>query len=313
MEEFGKALVRDLNAFFKFRQVAGGEAGLDRWVIIPDINRPGLELAGYFLYTEPRRVIIIGNKEISYINTLSPEIQRERFERLTDEYTPCIILSRTNHAPEALVELANYKNFPVFESDLPSYQLMVDVISYLSEQLAPNTNVHGVLMSVYGKGILITGESGMGKSETALELIKKGHVLVADDRVDVYKVHNQIFGKAPELLHGMLEIRGVGVIDVNKMFGAAATMDRYDIDFVIDLHKWDNEAQYSRLGIEEELTYEVLGVHIPRQIIPVREGRNIAVLVESAVSNLILKQKGINSSKEFEQRIYDFIKNQNKE
>lgn len=153
----------------------------------------------------------------------------------------------------------------------------------------------------------------MGKSETALELIKKGHVLVADDRVDVYKVHNQIFGKAPELLQGMLEIRGVGVIDVNKMFGAAATMDRYDIDFVIDLHKWDNETQYSRLGIEEELTYEVLGVHIPRQIIPVREGRNIAVLVESAVSNLILKQKGINSSKEFEQRIYDFIKNQNKE
>ncbi len=314
MEEFGKALIKDLQDFFKFEQVSGGEKALERWVIIPDINRPGLELSGYFIHSEPRRIIIMGNKESSFMKTLSPELLKDRFEKLTDEYTPCMIFSKDVEIPEVLIELGNYKNFAIFRSQLPTYQLMVDVISFLSERLAPNTNVHGVLISVYGKGILITGESGMGKSETALELIKKGHILVADDRVDVYKYHNAVFGKSTELLAGMLEIRGIGIIDVNMMFGASATLAQSDIDFVIALEKWNEEKQYTRVGIEDEdQFYEVLGVKIPMQTIPVKEGRNIAVLVESAVTNFNLKQKGINSSKEFEQRVYDFINKQNKE
>jgi HPr kinase/phosphorylase len=225
-----------------------------------------------------------------------------------------MIFSKDVEIPPVLIELGNYKSFPVFKSSMPTYQLMVDVISFLSEKLAPNTNVHGVLISIFGKGVLITGESGMGKSETALELIKKGHILVADDRVDVFKYHNAVFGTSTELLQGMLEIRGIGIIDVNMMFGASATLSKSDIDFVISLEKWNEEKQYMRVGIEgEEQFYEVLGVKVPMQTIPVKEGRNIAVLVESAVTNFNLKEKGINSSKEFEQRVYDFIKNQNKE
>ncbi|NTW96322.1 MAG: HPr(Ser) kinase/phosphatase [Erysipelotrichaceae bacterium] len=314
MEEFGKALIRDLKDFFKFEQVCGGEEGLDRWVIIPDINRPGLELCGYFVGSEPRRIIIMGNKESSYMKTLEQDVLKERLEKLSDEYTPCMIFSKDVEIPDVLIELGNYKAFPVFRSSMPTYQLMVDVISFLSEKLAPNTNVHGVLISMFGKGVMITGESGMGKSETALELIKKGHILVADDRVDVFKYHNSIFGTSTELLEGMLEIRGIGIIDVNKMFGASATLSKSDIDFVISLEKWNEDKQYTRVGIEEEdQYYEVLGVKIPMQTIPVKEGRNIAVLVESAVTNFNLKEKGINSSKEFEQRVYDYIKSQNKE
>ncbi len=314
MEEFGKALISDLRDFFKFEQVCGGEEALNRWVIIPDINRPGLELGGYFVGSEPRRIIIMGNKESLYMKTLDPVILKERLEKLSDEYTPCMIFSKDVEIPPVLIELGDYKNFAVFKSSMPTYQLMVDVISYLSEKLAPNINVHGVLMSVYGKGILITGESGMGKSETALELIKKGHILVADDRVDVYKYHNAVFGTSTELLAGMLEIRGIGIIDVNMMFGASATLTKSDIDFVITLEKWNEDKQYMRVGIEgEEQFYEVLGVQIPMQTIPVKEGRNIAVLVESAVTNFNLKEKGINSAKDFEKRVYDFIQSQNKE
>jgi HPr kinase/phosphorylase len=312
MEEFGKALIKDLKDFFGFEQVSGGEEALNRWVIIPDINRPGLELCGYFVGSEPRRIIIMGNKESSYMKTLEQDVLKERLEKLSDEFTPCMIFSKDVEIPPVLIELGNYKDFAVFRSTMPTYQLMVDVISYLSEKLAPNTNVHGVLISIFGKGVLITGESGMGKSETALELIKKGHILVADDRVDVYKYHNAVFGKSTELLEGMLEIRGIGIIDVNKMFGASATLAKSDIDFVIELEKWNEDKQYMRVGIEgEEQFYEVLGVRIPMQTIPVKEGRNIAVLVESAVTNFNLKEKGINSSKEFEKRVYDFIKSQN--
>jgi len=157
------------------------------------------------------------------------------------------------------------------------------------------------------------GYSGVGKSETALELIRRGHVLVADDRVDVTRIHNTIFGKAPEILRGMLEIRGIGIIDVTKMFGASSSLDNSEIDVIIHLEKWDDQKQYERVGIEEEVLENILGLEIPKTTIPVRDGRNIAVLVESAVTNFNLKLRGINSAKEFEQRVYDFIKNQNEE
>ena len=189
---------------------------------------------------------------------------------------------------------------------------MVDVISYLDEMLSPADNIHGVLMNVFGKGVLITGSSGMGKSEIALELIRKGHILVADDRVDVVRVHNTIFGQAPELLRGMLEIRGMGIIDVTSMFGAATMLDRTRVDFVVELEKWDDTKEYDRLGIDDESSITILDMKVPRLIFPVKEGRNMAVLIESAVIDFTLKQKGINSAKDFEQRVYNFIANQNK-
>ena len=250
---------------------------------------------------------------MSYMSEVPDDLLRERLERLTDEYSPAIVISKNMECPEILREIAESKNFPILISDQPTYRLMVDVVSYLDEQLAPSDNIHGVLLSIYGKGVVITGDSGVGKSETALELIRRGHVLVADDRVDVTRIHNTIFGKAPEILRGMLEIRGIGIIDVTKMFGASSSLDNSEIDFIIHLEKWDDQKQYERVGIEEEVLENILGLEIPKTTIPVRDGRNIAVLVESAVTNFNLKLRGINSAKEFEQRVYDFIKNQNEE
>lgn len=313
MEFERKAKISEFKKFFNLTQLTGNDEALNRWAIVPDINRPGLELTGYFEHSEPRRIIILGTKEMSYIAQLDPVLLAERLERLTDEYSPAIIISKNMDCPPILKEIAERKNFPIFVSDQPTYRLMVDVVSYLDEKLSPTDNIHGVLLSIYGKGVIIMGDSGVGKSETALELVRRGHVLVADDRVDVNRVHNTIFGRAPELLKGMLEIRGIGIIDVARMFGASSHLDNIEVDFIIHLEKWDDHKQYERVGIEEEITEKILGLDIPKSIIPVRDGRNIAVLVESAVTNFNLKQRGINSAKEFEQRVYDFIKNQNEE
>ncbi|TFG83541.1 MAG: HPr(Ser) kinase/phosphatase [Erysipelotrichales bacterium] len=312
MEFEGRALMSDMKKFFDFEQLTGNDDALSRWVVVPDINRPGLELTGYFEYTEPKRVVILGTKELTYIQLMSESDQRNVFDRLTDEYTPAIIISRQLECPPILYDISQSKNFPIFRTPLPTYRVMVDVISYLDEKLSPADNIHGVLMNVFGKGVLITGESGMGKSEIALELIRKGHILVADDRVDVVRIHNTIFGQAPELLRGMLEIRGIGIIDVTSMFGAAALLERTKVDFVVNLQKWDDKIEYDRLGIDDDGILNILDLTVPRLIFPVKEGRNMAVLVESAVIDFTLKQKGINSAKEFEKRVYDFIANQNK-
>ena len=312
MEFDGKALMSDLRKFFDFEQLSGNEESLSRWVVVPDINRPGLELTGYFEYTEPKRVVILGNKEITYIRLMSEADQHHVFQRLTDEYTPVIIISRQLECPPILLEVACEKNFPIFRTPLPTYRVMVDVISFLDEKLSPADNIHGVLMNVFGKGVLITGESGMGKSEIALELIRKGHILVADDRVDVVRIHNTIFGQAPELLQGMLEIRGIGIIDITSMFGAAALLERTKVDFVVELQKWDDKKEYDRLGIDDDGILNILDLTVPKLIFPVKEGRNMAVLVESAVIDFTLKQKGINNAKEFEKRVYNFIASQNK-
>lgn len=313
MDFKGKAKISDFAKYFNLNQLTGNEEAVNRWAIVPDINRPGLELAGYFEHSEPKRIMIMGTKEISYMNTLDLEILRERLERITDEYTPAIVISKNQEPPHVLIEIANRKNFPVFLSNLPTYRLMVDIVAYLDEKLAPTDNIHGVLLSIYGKGVLITGESGMGKSETALELIKSGHVLVADDRVDVYRIHNTLLGQAPDLLKGMLEIRGIGIIDVAKMFGSTTVLDKSEVDFIVHLEKWDEEKEYARVGIEDEQFETYLEVAIPKILIPVREGRNISVLIQSAVANFNLRQQGFNSAKEFEQRVYDFIQKQKSE
>ena len=239
------------------------------------------------------------------------EIQRERFEQLTDGYTPTIILTHHRECPPVLLEVAGYKNFPIFRTAMAPSRLMVDLISFLDERLAPSDSIHGVLISVYGKGVLICGESGMGKSETALELIRKGHILVADDRVDVVRVHNSIIGHSPELLQGMLEIRGIGIIDVAKMFGASALLPSAQIDLVVSLEKFDSNAEYARVGIETEQFMHILEVDVPKIILPVKEGRTIAVLIESAVTNFRLKEMGFDSAKAFENRVYDYIERQN--
>ncbi len=314
MDEFeGKVMIKEIVDFFELKQLTGNEESLNRWVIVSDVNRPGLELTGYLQHSEPRRIVIIGEKEKSYIKQLDENIQRERFKNLTDGYTPMIILARNLPCPPILYEVAQQHNFPVFQCGLKTSRLMVDLVSFLDERLALSDNLHGVLMNIYGKGVLIKGESGMGKSEIALELIRRGHLLVADDRVDVFRVHNRIMGSSTELLAGMLEIRGVGIIDVGRMFGAGAVLEKCNVDFAINLVQYDEQSEYNRIGIENEEFLEILDVQIPALTIPVKSGRSMAIIIEAAVINFNLKQKGYNSAKEFEARVYQFIQDKNKQ
>jgi HPr kinase/phosphorylase len=313
MEYSSRCTMRKLTEYFKFEQLCGNDQALDRWVVVPDLNRPGLELSGFFEHTEPRRIVVLGDKEMAYIQTMGEDHQKFVFEKLTDGWTPSIIITRSHECPPILMQVAQTKNFPIFRTTLKTYQLMVDVISYLDEQLSESDTIHGVLMSVYGKGVLITGESGMGKSELGLELIRKGHVLIADDRVDVRRIHNTIYGSAPDLLKGYLELRGIGIIDVERMFGASSMLDTMRIDFVVYLEKWQDGKAYKRVSMDFQYSMPILGIEIPKMVFPVKEGRNLSVLIEAAVTDFTLKEKGIDAAKSFDDRVYDYIVKQNQE
>lgn len=307
MNEENIVRVKDLAQYFNIRQITGNEESLQRPILLSDTNRPGLELAGFYEHSQAKRIVILGDKEIAYIQTMSEKKQRKSFNFITNEITPAIIITKDHKCPEVLRKIAKRKNFPVFESSSQTYQLIVNIIAFLEEKLASSINVHGGLLSIYGKGVLIRGESGMGKSEIALELINRGHILVADDRVDCYRIHNQIIGKSPELLQGMLELRGVGIVNISRMFGVRSVLPKAQIDFEVVLEPWDSNKEYDRVGIEEKKEENILGISIPKIILPVREGRNMAVLIESAVTNYLLGQMGLDSGKEFEQRVLDFI------
>lgn len=308
MEEQTSVKLRVLVKAFQFIQLSGNDQSLERNITIADTNRPGLELAGFFQNSQLKRLIILGDKEISYIKTMSEEKQRESFHFLTSEVTPAIIITKNHECPYILKEVANQKNFPIFSSSSPTYRLIVDIVTFLDEQLAPNTNIHGGLLSIFGKGVLIRGVSGLGKSEIALELIKRGHILISDDRVDCYRIHNSIIGKAPELLRDMLELRGVGVINVARMFGVSSVAEKIKIDFQVTLEQWDRNRDYDRVGIEERKYEDILGIKIPKIVVPIREGRSMAVIIETAVTNFMLSEMGLNSAREFEQRVLDYIK-----
>lgn len=300
--------VRELMDHFDLKLVCGDEDSLDRVVLVPDVNRPGLELTGYYVHSDKKRLIILGDKEISFINTMSDEEQEENFNFITSATTPAIVVTRGHKIPPILKEIADRKNFPVLSTEIKTVRLTVEMIAYLDAVFAPHTSLHATLMNVYGKGVLIMGDSGVGKSELALELIKRGHVLVADDRVVTYNVHNSIVGKSPEILEGVLEVRGIGIINVMQMFGASSILESIQVDVVIYLEQWDGVKDYDRLGDINLKHMDILGIDIPKLEFPVKVGRNMAVLVETAVTNFSLKQRGINSAADFNDRVMNFLK-----
>lgn len=302
-----KLTVKDLKNYYDLKQITGDEKSLNRPILVPDINRPGLDLTGFYTNTEAKRVVVIGEKETAYIANLDYDTLKDRARHIMSDDTPCIVLSKNRECPKAFEDLAKEINFPILVSEYRSSRLIVDLVGYLDEELAVNDNLHGVLLNVHGIGVLIIGESGVGKSEITLELIQKGHILIADDRVDVSRIHNSIIGRAPSILRGMLEIRGIGIIDVEKMFGVTSVLNKETINMVIQLKRFDSGQEFDRVGIEEAKYFNVLDIDIPLTILPVSMGRSMSTLVESAVRNFTLKAKGFDSAKEFEKRVIDNI------
>lgn len=273
----------------------------------PDINRPALQLAGYYEHFEETRPQIIGFVEYSYMEHLSEERKREVYPRVISEKTPCIIFCRDLHPDEIFMETALKNNVPLLLTDKSTSPFMAEIIRWLNVKLAPCISVHGVLVDVYGEGVLITGESGIGKSEAALELIKRGHRLVSDDVVEIRKVSDDtLIGSAPDITHHFIELRGIGIIDVKTLYGVQSVMDTTNINLVIRLEDWDKEKKYDRLGLEENYT-EYLGNKVVCHNIPIRPGRNLAIICESAAINYRQKKMGYNAAQELYQRVQNSL------
>lgn len=273
-------------------------------ITLAEVNRPALQLAGYFDNFDATRLQIIGFVETTYMETLSDEKKREIYEKFFSyEEMPCVVICREIKPDEIFLEAAIRHQIPILMTGKPTSSFMAEIIRWLSVKLAPCISVHGVLMDIYGIGVLITGESGIGKSEAALELIKRGHRLVTDDVVELRKVSDDtLVGSAPDITKHFIELRGIGIVDVKALFGAAAVMDTQQVDMVIRLEDWDKDKEYDRLGLEENYT-EYLGNKVVCHTLPIRPGRNLAIICESAAANHRQKQMGYNAAQELYARV----------
>ena len=274
---------------------------------VPDINRPALQLTGYFDHFDSDRVQIIGYVEYTYLETLSDEKKKEMYTQLLSYGIPCIVYCRNLEPDETFLQMANEMKVPIFQSSKQTSAFTAEVIRWLNVELAPCISIHGVLVDVYGVGVLIMGESGIGKSEAALELINRGHRLVTDDVVEIRKVSDDtLVGKAPDITRHFIELRGIGIVDVKSLFGVQSVRETQTIDLVINMEEWDKNREYDRLGLKEEST-EFLGNKVVCHSIPIRPGRNLAIIVESAAVNHRQKQMGYNAAEELYRRVQESL------
>jgi HPr kinase/phosphorylase len=301
-----KVRTKDLLEKFGLKLISG-EEGINRPINTSDISRPGIEMAGYFTYYPAERIQLLGKTELTFIEKLQPDEIKTRMEKLCTDVTPCIIVSRDMEIPKDLVEACERESVPLLSSNEKTTRLSSRITNFLESKLAPSTAIHGVLVDIYGVGVLITGKSGVGKSETALELVKRGHRLVADDCVEIRQEDKDtLIGNSPELIEHLLEIRGLGIINVMTLFGAGAVRSFKRITLVMNLELWDQNKQYDRLGLEEE-KMRIIDTDITKLTVPVRPGRNLAVIIEVAAMNFRLKRMGVNAAEEFSARLTGVI------
>lgn len=273
----------------------------------PDINRPALQMAGYFEHFDSARLQIVGFVEYTYMESLSDERRRDIYGELMAYDIPAVVFCRELRPDPVFLETAIEHRIPVFSTKKSTSAFMAEIIRWLNVKLAPCISVHGVLVDVYGEGVLITGESGIGKSEAALELIKRGHRLVTDDVVELRKVSDDtLIGTAPDITKHFIELRGIGIVDVKALFGASSVRDTQQVDLVIRLEDWDKDKEYDRLGLEENYT-EYLGNKIVCHNIPIRPGRNLAIICESAAVNHRQKKMGYNAAQELYTRVQNSL------
>lgn len=306
--------VRTKDVIEKFDlELISGEEGINRPISTSDISRPGIELAGYFDYYPADRMQLIGMTELTFADKLTESERSYRMERLCTDVTPGIIVTRGMEVPEELIEAAERESVPLMRTKQNTTRFSGLLTNFLESKLAPTTAIHGVLVDVYGVGVMITGQSGVGKSETALELVKRGHRLVADDCIEIRQEdENTLVGTSPDLIEHLLEIRGLGIIDVMTLFGAGAVLAHKKISLNINLENWDETKQYDRLGLDEEKV-RIIDTDVTKITIPVRPGRNLAVILEVAAMNFRLKRMGVNAAEQFTHRLTDVIGEGNKE
>ena len=268
-----------------------------------ELNRPGLQFADYYEFFAYERPQVIGKIEMTYLEELDEDTRRERLNRFFTYPIPCIVICRGMIPPQILLDMAKEHDVPVYATEQVTTRFFTNAINYMNRCLAPRSTIHGVLLDVYGVGVLITGESGVGKSEAALELVKRGHQLVADDVVDICRVtDNRLTGESPETIRHFMEIRGIGIIDIKAMYGVGAVLQSKSVDLVIHLEPWKEKKEYERLGLNEEYTH-IMNVRVPQIILPVRPGRNLAVVIEVAARNFSLKRLGYSAAKELDRRL----------
>lgn len=268
-----------------------------------DVNRPGLQLMGFYEYFNPERIQIIGKMEFAYLSTIDEKTRRERLQRLFSQRIPALIITRELPYFPEMLELATEFEVPLLRSKESTSNFIAGLIAFLNLTLAPRITRHGVLIEIYGEGVFITGESGVGKSETAIELVKRGHRLVADDAVEIRKVSNiSLVGSSPDNIRHFLELRGIGIINARRLFGIGAVKMTEKIDLVVELEQWNSEKIYDRMGVDTEFV-NILGVKIPSLTIPVKPGRNLAVILEVAAMNNRQKKMGYNAARELLNRL----------
>ncbi len=281
---------------FKLEPVCVSENYEKIKIVTNEINRPSLQIAGFFDYFYNDRIQIMGRVEFSYLEKLSSQERYVALERLFEKNIPCVIVSHNMEVPEEMIELAQKYTTPVLRTENTTSRFMSALIAFLNVELAPRITMHGVLVEVYGEGILLLGDSGVGKSEAAIELVKRGHRLVADDAVEVKRVSDiSLLGSAPDVIRHFIELRGIGIVDVKMIFGIGAVKNVEKIDFVINLELWQDKKQYDRLGLTTEYM-DILGIKIPSITVPVKPGRNLAVVIEVAAMNNRQKKMGYNAA-----------------
>ena len=268
-----------------------------------ELNRPGIQFTGYFEYFAYERPQVIGKVEMAYLESLDDKARYDQLKEFFSYPIPCVIVCRGMEPIPEMMALAQEHNVPIYGTEWVTTRFFVNAINYLGNALAPHSTVHGVLLDVYGIGVLLTGESGVGKSEAALELVKRGHQLVADDVVDIKKIsENRLIGESPETIRHFMEIRGIGIIDIRQMYGIGAVLMTKSIDMAIHLELWQEGKTYDRLGLKDNYT-TIMGVKIPQIVLPVRPGRNLAVVIEVAARNMGLKRLGYSAASELDRRL----------
>jgi len=301
--ELGK-IIKEFNLEVVFESDGMNEVSIHN----NEVNRPSLQMAGFFDYFDNTRIQVIGMVETSYLRQLSEDEKTGALKRFFEKEVPCVIVTRDLEVPDVMLSLAKQYNTPILRSHLSTSRFISALIAFLNIELAPRITTHGVLVEVHGEGVLLLGDSGVGKSETAIELVKRGHRLVADDAVEIKRVSDiSLLGSAPDIIRHFVELRGIGIVDVKNVFGVGAVKNTEKIDLIINLEIWQDKKQYDRLGLTTEYT-ELLGINIPSLTIPVKPGRNLAVVIEVAAINHRQKRMGYNAAEALNERLMNEMK-----